>query len=85
MNTFDYNWYYFANKDYIGDIEYNKKSIYEHYLKNRTSLTLSGNLFHALKYKTKSEPIRDGMIEHAYERFFGYAIHRLKYQLKFIC
>jgi mannosyltransferase OCH1-like enzyme len=82
--TFDCNWYYFANKNDLGDIPYDKVKIYEHYLKNHNKLKLSGNLFHALKYKTKSQPIRDGMIEHTYERFFGYVIHRLKYQLKFI-
>ena len=42
------------------------------------------NIFHAIKHGTRSFHLRDGMIEHAYERFFCYASHRLGLQIKFI-
>tara|TARA_B100001287_G_scaffold275576_1_gene283589 strand:- start:42085 stop:44364 length:2280 start_codon:yes stop_codon:yes gene_type:complete len=84
IDTFDFNWYYYANKKYLNNIPQEKDKIYNHYYLNGKKMNLSGNLFHALKNKTNSEKIRDGMIEHAYERFFGYIIHRIGYKFKFI-
>ena len=40
-------------------------------------------MFHAVKYNTKTMVLRDGMIEHAYERFFCYAVHRLGLKTQF--
>ena len=82
--SFDWNWYYYANTKYIGTIPLNKSKLYEHYLKHGKTLQISGNIFHAIKYNTNSSLLRDGMIEHAYERFFCYGMHRLGYQLHFI-
>jgi hypothetical protein len=82
--TFDYNWYYHSNKDKIGKIPFDKNGLYQHYIDNHKKMNLSGNLFHALKHKTNSENIRDGMIEHSYERFFGYATHRYGFKIFFI-
>ena len=44
---------------------------------------LAKNMFYALKYNTNTFVLRDGMIEHAYERFFCYAVHRLGYKTLF--
>lgn len=82
--TFDFNWYYFANKKYLENIPQEREKLYKHYNENKTKLNISGNLFHSLKYRTNSEPLRDGMIEHAYERLFGYINHRLGYKFKFM-
>ena len=84
IHSFDWNWYYYANSKYIGSVPLNKPKLYEHYLKHGKTLQLSGNIFHAIKYNTNSFLLRDGMIEHAYERFFSYGMHRLGYQLHFI-
>ena len=70
---------------YLKNESLHKERLFDHYQRHGKSLGLSGNLYHAIKYSTNSFQLRDAMIEHAYERFFGYAIHRLKYQLKFIC
>ena len=83
-NTFDFNWYYFANKKYLQNISQDPEKLYAHFCENKEKYNLSGNIFHCLKYNTNSEPIRDGMIEHAYERFFGYLNHRLGYKFKFM-
>lgn len=82
--TFDYNWYYHSNKDKLGKTPFDKNGLYKHYIDNHKKMNLSGNLFHALKHKTNSENIRDGMIEHSYERFFGYANHRYGFKILFI-
>jgi len=82
--TFDFNWYYFANKKYINNLPQEREKLYQHYVQNKQKMNLSGNLFHCLKNKTNSEQLRDGMIEHAYERFFGYSNHRLGYKFKFM-
>lgn len=83
-NTFDFNWYYFANKKYLQNINQDPEKLYIHFCENKEKYNLSGNMFHCLKYNTNSEPIRDGMIEHAYERFFGYLNHRLGCKFKFM-
>lgn len=82
--TFDFNWYYFANKKFIDNLPQEKEKLYKHFIENKDKLKLSGNLFASLKNKTNSEQLRDGMIEHAYERFFGYINHRMGYKYKFI-
>ena len=84
INTFDFNWYYFANKKYLQNINQDPEKLYTHFCENKEKYNLSGNIFHCLKYNTNSEPIRDGMIEHAYERFLGYLNHRLGYKFKFM-
>ena len=84
IHTFDWNWYYHANNKHIGSTTLNRQKLYEHYIQYSKTLRLSGNIFHAIKYNTNSTVLRDGMVEHAYERFFCYGIHRLGYQLYFI-
>lgn len=84
IHTFDWNWYYHANNKHLGSITLNRQKLYEHYIQHGKALRLSGNIFHAIKYNTNSIVLRDGMVEHAYERFFCYGIHRLGYQLYFI-
>jgi len=84
IHTFDWNWYYHANNKHLGSTTLNRQKLYEHYIQHGKALRLSGNIFHAIKYNTNSIVLRDGMVEHAYERFFCYGIHRLGYQLYFI-
>ena len=78
MNTkysFDWNWYVCANRRYIGNVDINTfEDAYVHYLTVGKDQGLSGNLFHAVLNKTKTPLCRDGMIEHAYERLFAYAV-----------
>ena len=78
MNTkysFDWNWYVCANRRYIGSLDINTfEDAYVHYLTVGRPQGLSGNLFHAVFNKTKTPLCRDGMIEHAYERLFAYAV-----------
>ena len=78
MNTkysFDWNWYVCANRRYIGSLDINTfEDAYVHYLTVGKYQGLSGNLFHAVLNKTKTPLCRDGMIEHAYERLFAYAV-----------
>ena len=84
VHTFDWNWYYYANNKYIKDVTLNKNNLYAHYCEKGKNMNLSGNLYHANKYSTKTFHLRDGMIEHAYERFFCYGSHRLGYQILFV-
>ena len=82
--SFDWNWYYYSNNKYLKNESLHKDRLFEHYQQHGKSLGLSGNLYHAIKYSTNSFQLRDGMIEHAYERFFCYGSHRLGYKLMFI-
>jgi len=84
IHTFDWNWYYHANNKHLGSTTLNRQKLYEHYIQHGKALRLSGNIFHAIKYNTNSTVLRDGMVEHAYERLFCYGIHRMGYQLYFI-
>ena len=84
IHTFDWNWYYHANHKEIGNIPLHKEKLYDHYNKTGRPQRLSGNIFHAIKYDTNSMYLRDGMVEHTYERFFCYGVHRLGYRLYFI-
>jgi hypothetical protein len=83
LDTFDWNWYKFANRHTIAAREINamnnKEDAHKHYLQYGKPNNLSPNLFHAIKYNTRSEKLRDGMIEHAYERFFSYMVVSLNY------
>lgn len=74
--SFDWNWYIHANRGVMSEITNitNKEDAYKHYIDVGIKNNLSGNLFHALKYNTKSDKLRDAMIEHAYERLFSYII-----------
>ena len=85
-NSFDWNWYLCANMKYIKNISEikTKEQSYKHYLDYGQINNLSPNIFHALKFKTKSIALRDGMIEHAYERFFSYAVEHYGYSQYFI-
>ena len=83
IHTFDWNWYYYANKQHIGNLAYNKDKVIAHYRTEGKKNKLSKNLFHALKYNTNTTILRDGMIEHTYERFFCYGVHRLGYKTIF--
>lgn len=86
--SLDWNWYLCANKNYIEPdlikTLNTKELVLEHYTSYGQKLCLSPNIFHAIKFKTKSQQIRDGMIEHAYERFFSYAIESYGYIQHFI-
>ena len=84
VHSFDWNWYYHANNKLIGNQTLNHEKLYEHYINIGRSRRLSGNIFHAIKYDTQSVVLRDGMQEHAYERFFSYGVHRLGLQTLFI-
>ena len=88
LDTFDWNWYKCANGDIIAAHEIigmkNKEISYKHYLQYGVPNNLSPNLFHAIKYNTRSEKLRDAMIEHAYERFFSYMVVSLKYTQYFM-
>ena len=84
IHSFDWNWYYYANNKFLKEINLNKNNIRSHYLEKGKNTNLSGNLYHANKYTTKSFHLRDAMIEHAYERFFCYGSHRLNKKILFI-
>ena len=84
IHTFDWNWYYYANNKYLMNINLQENLLYEHYIEKGENLNLSGNIFHAIKNGTRSFHLRDGMMEHAYERFFCYATHRMGLQIMFI-
>ena len=81
IHSFDWSWYYYANK--LDHLPYNKNKVIDHYNNEGKINKLSTNMFHAVKYNTKTMVLRDGMIEHAYERFFCYAVHRLGLKTQF--
>jgi hypothetical protein len=85
-SSFDWNWYICANKNILPDLHLIKtrEDALNHYNINAKKYNLSGNLFHALKYKTKSSELRDAMIEHAYERLFSYAVISKSYEQIFL-
>ena len=84
--TFDWNWYICANKNIVSSISQitNKEEALLHYKENGQDNRLSGNLFHALKFNTRSIKLRDAMIEHAYERLFSYATEEKLYDQIFL-
>jgi len=82
--SFDWNWYYYSNNKYLKNESLHKERLFEHYQHHGKYTGLSGNLYHAIKYSTNSFQLRDGMIEHAYERFFCYGSHRLGFKLMFV-
>lgn len=86
IDTFDWNWYVCANRTMLGDLEEinNYDDALKHYNTNKLVHNLSGNLFHALKYNTKSLKLRDAMIEHAYERLFSYGVEDQGYKQIFL-
>jgi len=76
-DSFDWVWYFHANKPFIGTTPFNKTRLHSHYIQKGRSNGLSGNLLHCIKHQSQSFALRDAMIEHAYERFFAYMlIHR---------
>ena len=84
IHSFDWNWYYYSNNKFLMNVNLQEKALYEHYMEKGKNMNLSGNIFHAIKNGTRSFHLRDGMMEHAYERFFCYASHRLGLQIMFI-
>ena len=84
IHSFDWNWYYYSNNKFLMNVNLQEKALYEHYMDKGKNMNLSGNIFHAIKNGTRSFHLRDGMMEHAYERFFCYASHRLGLQIMFI-
>lgn len=82
--SFDWNWYFFANRYNFKCLPYNKEKLYEHYYYNGKNNQYSGNLFHCIEHSSKSVVLRDAMIEHAYERFFSYMLIQLDYKLCFL-
>ena len=85
-NTFDWNWYICANKSLFSSLKMVTNCIdaKNHYESNKLHNNISGNLFHAIKYKTKSNKLRDAMIEHAYERLFSYMVEDSNYKQHFL-
>jgi len=75
-SSFDWNWYVCANQPIVNSLSSitDKESAYKHYMNIGKKKNLSTNLFHALQHNTVSMKLRDAMIEHAYERFFSYAV-----------
>jgi mannosyltransferase OCH1-like enzyme len=84
IHSFDWNWYYYSNNKFLMNVNLQENALYEHYMEKGKNMNLSGNIFHAIKNGTRSFHLRDGMMEHAYERFFCYASHRLGLQIMFI-
>lgn len=82
--SFDWNWYYFANKPHFKCLPYNKIRLIEHYNTVGKKMGVSGNLLHCIQYSTKSVVLRDAMIEHAYERFFSYMLEPMGYITYFL-
>ena len=82
--SFDWNWYLCANRKFININIINKEDAYKHYMEFGSVKNLSPNIFHAIKFNTNSIKLRDGMIEHAYERFFSYATEDYGYTQYFI-
>jgi hypothetical protein len=65
FHSMDYSWYaYYYNLD-----KNNKKEILSHYFENPDDRYLSNLNF---QFKRNQSNFRDYMIEHAFERFFGY-------------
>jgi hypothetical protein len=85
-HSFDWNWYLLSNKKVVNELLNinNKLDAENHYNENCKSKNISGNLFHAIKHKTRSLQIRDGMIEHAYERLFSYITVDFGYKQVFL-
>jgi len=86
IDTFDWNWYICANKAIVRNLVNinNYEDALFHYNTNKVEHNLSGNLFHALKYNTASFKLRDGMIEHAYERLFSYGVEEQGFKQIFL-
>ena len=84
IHSFDWNWYYYSNNKFLMNVNLQENALYEHYIEKGKNMNLSGNIFHAIKNGTRSFHLRDGMMEHAYERFFCYASHRFGLQIMFI-
>jgi len=83
--TFDYHWYYVANYSTVKHITLSYEALYSHYCKEGIQKGFSRNLLHALvNPNNTSKLLRDGMLEHAYERFFSYIVHKLGHKLKLI-
>lgn len=82
--SFDWNWYICANKKFINNQINNKEDAQKHFNEYGLVKNLSPNIFHAIKFNTNSLKLRDGMIEHAYERFLSYAIEDYGYTQYFI-
>jgi len=83
-HSFDWNWYYFANKPYFRCLPYNKTRLLEHYYTVGKKQGASGNLLHCIQHSTRSVVLRDAMLEHAYERFFSYMLEPMGYITYFL-
>ena len=86
VNSFDWNWYICANEPFIENVKdlNNAEKALEHYNTVGKKVGLSGNMFHAIEFGTKTPPIRDAMIEHAFERLFSYMTEGMNYEQYFI-
>lgn len=82
-DSFDWNWYVFANQTIVPEVARIETAAdaETHFAANRERLNLSGNLFHAIKHGTRTETLRDGMIEHAIERLFSLFVSDSKYKI----
>ena len=77
-HTIDTNWYIHYNK-----LKITHEECQTHWETIGKASKLSGNVLARLKNPTSvSPPARDGMIEHAYERFFGMLVAYHKLELR---
>lgn len=83
--TFDHNWYYYMKIFRKVDLRNEHNDCYLDYIKEGRKTGYSKNIFDALENpKNMSEVRRDGMIEHAYERFFSHIVYDLDYKIHWI-
>ena len=84
-HTFDHNWYYYMKIFRKVDLKNEHNDCYLDYIKEGRKASYSKNIFDALENpKNMSEVRRDGMIEHAYERFFSHIVYDLDYKINWI-
>ena len=84
-HTFDYHWYYVNHYLQVKRILLSRELLYDHYCREGMFNGFSRNLLHAVENPDNtSKLLRDGMLEHAYERFFAYIVDRLKCTVKVV-
>jgi hypothetical protein len=83
--TFDYHWYYCNHYKDTRVIGLNIAALYTHFQHVGKNKGYSRNLFHAMQNtKNSSKCLRDGMLEHGYERLFSYIVAREDKTIRFL-
>ena len=83
--TFDYHWYYCNHYNDTRAVGVNAVALYTHYQRVGKNKGYSRNLFDALQNKDNSSKyMRDGMLEHGYERFFAYIVAKEDKCIRFL-